>query len=113
MLKPMFKIIFLAFTALALAACAMAPQTPKQAMAATYVTIESIADTTLMAYEAGEIDREAVADIYHKLREAKRYVDLTSITAGGDLSDSDAGRLERARSILLEIETFLKEKTNE
>lgn len=107
------QLLFVLFLALALGACAMAPQTPKQTMAATYVAIESIADTTLVAYQAGEIDRETVTDIYRKLREAKGYVDLTSITAGGELSDSDKSRLEQARDILVELEALLQEKTNE
>lgn len=107
--------LFLVFAALVLSACASTPtpETPKQAMAATYVSIESIADTTLVAYQAGDIDRETVTKIYRKLQEAKSYVDLTAMTTRDTLTDADAGRLEQARAILMDLQKLLQEKADE
>jgi len=94
------QLLFILFAFLAFSACAVAPQTPKQTMAATYVAIESIAETTLLAYQAGEIDREMVTRIYGQLSEAKSYVDLTSITATGEMSDPDRDQLAQALSLI-------------
>lgn len=112
-MKRHAQAFFIMFMALAIAACAMAPQTPKQTMAATYVAIESMADTALIAYQAGEIDRAITTKIYQKLQEAKGYVDLTAMVGKGELTDTDVGRIEQARNILLEIEKLLQEKANE
>jgi len=105
-----FGIFLLALT---IAACAVAPQTPKQTMAATYVAIETLADTALLAYEAGDIDRDTTTRIYKKLQEAKTYVDLSAVLEGSTLTGGDRSRLELVRDLLVEVEAMIRENTNE
>jgi hypothetical protein len=105
-----FSIFMLALT---IAACAAAPQTPKQTMAATYVAIETLADTALLAFESGDIDRDTTTRIYKKLQEAKTYVDLSAVLEGSTLTDGDRSRLELVRDLLVEVEAMIRENANE
>ncbi len=112
--NPITRTFLLVLMALALTACASAPKTPKQTMAATYVTIETLAESTLLAFQGGQIDRDTTTKIYNELKQAKAYVDLAVKVESGTIEAPEGvSQLEQARDILLSVEAILKGATNE
>lgn len=91
----------------ALPGCGALPETPRQAIAASYVTIESLAETAEIAHRDGHIDDQQRAVIranlqtaMNALREARQIE-----AAGGDAE----GRLQYVRSILIAVQSLLPE----
>ena len=103
--------IFLPFLLVALvtSSCALMPKTPKQTMAATYVAIETLAESTWVAFESGQIDRETTTRVYGRLKEAKAYVDAAAQLEGAESET----RLEKARGLLTGVEAILTGVANE
>lgn len=88
---------------LLLSACALAPQTPKQTLAATYTAITATANTAQMAYETGAIDRETAETLHARLNMALAYVEVSALAL------DDQNRVEQARNLLLGVEQVLRE----
>lgn len=85
--------------------CGSLPETPRQAIAASYVTVETLAETAEAAHRDGVIDdqqRDVIkADLntaLNALREARQIE-----SAGGDPDD----RLQYVRSILVAVQSLL------
>lgn len=91
--------------ALHLTACSIAPDAPRQAIAAGFVAVESLAEAAEIAYRDGHIDADQRSVIKTDLQAAldalteARRIEST----GGDAS----GRLEYARAVLLAIQKLL------
>ena len=80
-MKSLRAIPLLAF--LLLAACASVPQTTTQRIAAGYVTVETLAETTAIAYRDGHIDAAEKARIKASLNQSIDYLNLASTAALG------------------------------
>ena len=68
---------------LLLAACASVPQTTTQRIAAGYVTVETLAETTAIAYRDGHIDAAEKARIKASLNRSIDYLNLASTATLG------------------------------
>lgn len=81
------------------------PETPRQAIAASYVTVESLAETAEVAHRDGVIDDQQRSIIHADLQTAMNALrDARQIeAAGGDPTD----RLSYARSVLTAIQSLL------
>ena len=80
-MKSLRAIPLLAF--LLLAACASVPQTTTQRIAAGYVTVETLAETTAIAYRDGHIDAAEKARIKASLNQSIDYLNLASTATLG------------------------------
>jgi len=80
-MKSLRAIPLLAF--LLLAACASVPQTTTQKIAAGYVTVETLAETTAIAYRDGHIDVAEKARIKASLNQSIEYLNLASTATLG------------------------------
>ena len=80
-MKSLRAIPLLAF--LLLAACASLPQTTNQRIAAGYVTVETLAETTAIAYRDGHIDDAEKARIKSSLNQSIDYLNLASTSTLG------------------------------
>jgi len=80
-MKSLRAIPLLAF--LLLAACASVPQTTTQRIAAGYVTVETLAETTAIAYRDGHIDAAEKARIKASLNQSIEYLNLASTATLG------------------------------
>ena len=80
-MKSLRAIPLLAF--LLLAACASVPQTTTQRIAAGYVTVETLAETTAIAYRDGHIDAAEKARIKASLNRSIDYLNLASTATLG------------------------------
>ena len=80
-MKSLRAIPLLAF--LQLAACASVPQTTTQRIAAGYVTVETLAETTAIAYRDGHIDAAEKARIKASLNQSIDYLNLASTATLG------------------------------
>lgn len=85
--------------------CTLMPETPRQAIAASYVTVESLAETADVAHRDGVIDDQQRAVIKADLQTAKNALDEARKIekAGGDPQD----RLEYVRKILVAVQSLL------
>ncbi|MAL97160.1 MAG: hypothetical protein CL583_01800 [Alteromonadaceae bacterium] len=93
---------------LALVACVSLPQTPKQTVAASYVTIESLAETTAIAYRDGHIDGETREEIRIALQESLGHlVEAESLLVAGNDAES---QIARARVILEAVQSILQKQ---
>lgn len=94
-----------------LAACSILPQTPKQSVAAGYVTIESLADAAAVAYRDGHIDAQQRTAIRESLRTAMGHLEQAeSLIVQGLPSDAP---LHRAQAVLQVVQSILAEHVNE
>ena len=80
-MKSLQAIPLLAF--LLLAACASVPQTTTQRIAAGYMTVETLAETTAIAYRDGHIDAAEKARIKASLNQSIEYLNLASTATLG------------------------------
>ena len=80
-MKSLRAIPLLAF--LLLAACASVPQTTTQRIAAGYVTVETLAETTAIAYRDGHIDAAEKARIKASLNRSIDYLNLAGTATLG------------------------------
>ena len=80
-MKSLRLIPLLAF--LLLAACASVPQTTTQKIAAGYVTVETLAETTAIAYRDGHIDAAEKARIKASLNQSIDYLNMASTATLG------------------------------
>ena len=80
-MKSLRAIPLLAF--LLLAACASVPQTTTQRIAAGYVTVETLAETTAIAYRDGHIDAAEKARIKASLNQSIDYLNMASTATLG------------------------------
>jgi len=80
-MKSLRAIPLLAF--LLLAACASVPQTTTQRIAAGYVTVETLAETTAIAYSDGHIDAAEKARIKASLNQSIDYLNMASTATLG------------------------------
>ena len=87
-MKSLFAIPLLAF--LLLAACASVPQTTTQRIAAGYVTVETLAETTAIAYRDGHIDAAEKARIKASLNQSIEYLNLASTATLGSEQTPEA-----------------------
>lgn len=102
--------ILFALIALVLSACASVtvPETPKQVVAASYIAVESIADTAYLAHRDGVITTDEKNDIRESLQKSLEYLAVAeqAIQAGEDPEMS----LENAQQILGHIQKLLQER---
>lgn len=101
---------FLITIALMLAACSSLPETPKQTLAASYIAVESLADTAYIAHRDGLITDEQRDDIRTELQAALDHLALAEqiITTGGDAET----QLQAAHRILTTIQSVLQVRVN-
>ena len=108
-MKQLNYIVF-ALMALLLSACASmtVPETPKQVVAASYITVESIADTAYLAHRDGVINDKQREDIRVSLQEALEYIRLSedAIRMGED----PEVELETAQKILTNVQKLLQQR---
>lgn len=91
---------------LILTACTVVPETPRQAVAASYLSIESLAQTAEIAYRDGLIDdarRDAVREELQLALESTALAQQ-AVEAGQDPSS----RLEQAHAILSALKNRLE-----
>ena len=87
-MKSLRLIPLLAF--LLLAACASVPQTTTQKIAAGYVTVETLAETTAIAYRDGHIDVAEKARFKASLNQSIEYLNLASTATLGSEQTPEA-----------------------
>ena len=105
-MKSLRAIPLLAF--FLLAACASVPQTTTQRIAAGYVTVETLAETTAIAYRDGHIDIAEKARIKDSLNQSIDYLNLASTaTLGSDQTP------EAYMELAIEILNKVAEQLNE
>lgn len=97
--------------AILLSACtafeAAAPETPEQAVAATYSTITAVANTTKARLAAGALTVEQAAAVSAKLHQATAAADTaTDLLRVGDAAGA-TGQLDAAAAILTALEREL------
>ena len=80
-MKSLQAIPLLAF--LLLAACSTVPKTVSQQIASGYVTVETLAETTAIAYRDGHIDLAEKARIKASLNQSINYLNLASTATLG------------------------------
>lgn len=97
----------LSVAALLLAGCNHMPETPRQALGASYAAVESIADSTAIAYRDGHITDEQRQSVREELTRAMETLQLAeaAITQGLDADNL----LVSARQILAQIQLYLIE----
>ncbi|MCK9468219.1 MAG: hypothetical protein M0Q49_02275 [Porticoccaceae bacterium] len=91
--------------------CGHAPETPRQAIAASYVTVETVADAAEIAYRDGHIDADQRAVIRADLQSAIEVLaEARRIeSAGGDAAD----KLQYVRAVLMSVQKLLPEVPHE
>lgn len=100
--------LVLLLAAVLLAGCAVTPQTPEEGIAATYTTIESLADTAATAHAEGYISdrqRERVAD---RLQQAHDLTTGAREALEAGQSDEAGTKLSRARAVLSVVRDTLE-----
>jgi hypothetical protein len=94
-----------------IAACAMAPEAPslEEAIAAGYITVETLAETTLAAHEAGRITDAHRGLARLALQQAKNSLDLaaTFATRGDDVQAAE--RTTEAFNYVDTVERLLRD----
>jgi len=105
-MKSLRAIPLLAF--LLLAACASVPQTTTQRIAAGYVTVETLAETTAIAYRDGHMDAAEKARIKARLNRSIDYLNLASTATLGSEQTPEA-YMQLAIEILNKIANQLNE----
>jgi len=105
-MKSLRAIPLLAF--LLLAACASVPQTTTQRIAAGYVTVETLAETTAIAYRDGHIDAAEKARIKASLNQSIEYLNLASTATLGS-GETPETYMKLAIEILNKIANQLSE----
>ena len=105
-MKSLQAIPLLAF--LLLAACASVPQTTTQRIAAGYVTVETLAETTAIAYRDGHIDAAEKARIKGDLNQTMEYLNLASTATLGS-EQTPESYMALAAEILNKIAAQLSE----
>lgn len=97
--------------ALALSACQATPQTPRQALAASYITVETLAQSVEQARLGGLLDDSQAQEAKVQLLRSLVYLDIaaTQIDAGQAGEDP----LLRAHAILTALQTILLEVSHE
>ena len=105
-MKSLFAIPLLAI--FLLAACASVPQTTTQQIAAGYVTVETLAETTAIAYRDGHIDAAEKARIKASLNRSIDYLNLASTATLGSEQTPEA-YMQLAIEILNKIASQLNE----
>ena len=105
-MKSLRAIPLLAF--LLLAACASVPQTTTQKIAAGYVTVETLAETTAIAYRDGHIDAAEKARIKASLNQSIEYLNLASTATLGS-GQTPETYMQLAIEILNKIASQLNE----
>lgn len=92
---------------LAVAGCSLLPETPRQALAASYVAVESIADSTAVAYRDGHITDAQRQNVRGRLQAALDQLAIAEdlIVQGLDADDP----IRRARQILSIAQQYLIE----
>ena len=105
-MKSLRAIPLLAF--LLLAACASVPQTTTQRIAAGYVTVETLAETTAIAYRDGHIDIAEKSRIKGDLNQTMEYLNLASTATLGS-EQTPESYMALAAEILNKIAAQLSE----
>jgi len=105
-MKSLFAIPLMAL--FLLAACASVPQTTTQKIAAGYVTVETLAETTAIAYRDGHIDVAEKARIKASLNQSIEYLNLASTATLGSEQTPEA-YMQLAIEILNKIANQLNE----
>ena len=82
----MNKLGFILMVTLLFSACASYPDSPAQSIAASYITVETLAESTAIAYQDGHIDEAEKGRIKGQLNTALRYIALGEqmLLNGGD-----------------------------
>ena len=105
-MKSLQAIPLLAF--LLLAACSTVPKTVSQQIASGYVTVETLAETTAIAYRDGHIDAAEKARIKASLNQSINYLNLASTATLGS-GETPEAYMALAADILNEIDIQLSE----
>ena len=105
-MKSLQAIPLLAF--LLLAACSTVPKTVSQQIASGYVTVETLAETTAIAYRDGHIDAAEKSRIKAHLNQSMEYLNLASTATLGSEQTPEA-YMALAADILNEIAIQLSE----
>lgn len=102
--------VLFALMVMVLSACASVtvPETPKQTVAASYITVESIADTAYLAHRDGVITTEEKNEIRDSLQQSIDYLVVAeqAIQSGEDPEN----QLENAQQILGHIQKLLQQR---
>ena len=105
-MKSLQAIPLLAF--LLLAACSTVPKTVSQQIASGYVTVETLAETTAIAYRDGHIDAAEKARIKASLNQSINYLNLASTATLGS-GETPEAYMALAADILNQIAIQLSE----
>lgn len=97
----------LVLVVMALPGCNLLPETPRQALAASYVAVETIADSTAIAYRDGHITDSQRQNVRGRLQAALDQLAIAEdlIVQGLDADDP----IRRARQILSIAQQYLIE----
>jgi len=93
---------------LVFAACSTVPKTVSQQIASGYVTVETLAETTAIAYRDGHIDAAEKARIKASLNQSINYLNLASTATLGS-GETPEAYMALAADILNEIAIQLSE----
>ena len=91
--------------------CATAPDTPAKTLAVGYITVETLAEATAVAYQDGSITAEQKASVKGKLQIA-----LDNLELGNQLmvaNEDPTAYVNMATALLAEIARTLRENANE
>ena len=101
----------MALVVFALSACQLAPKTPRQALAASYVAVESIAESVEIARLDGVLTDDQAQEAKTQLLQALKYLDM----AAGQIDIGQPGTdpLRRAQAILTTLHAILLEVSHE
>ena len=91
-----------------LAACSTVPKTVSQQIASGYVTVETLAETTAIAYRDGHIDAAEKSRIKAHLNQSMEYLNLASTATLGS-EQTPESYMALAAEILNKIAAQLSE----
>lgn len=104
-----YQRIFIFYLLLAVASCGLMPQakSPTDAVAITYVSIQSAADTTTKLLQAGTIDAEAAKGVQDVLERAYYLNTLAEKYATDGKPDNALSMLSMINGILSDVQSYL------
>lgn len=97
--------------AISMTACGILPKTPTQVIGSLYVTIESVAELSMVAYQDGHIDANQLLAIKGELQRSHDLLELTerTVQSGGDA----ASHIEIVSAILRRLQESLEAQMKE
>ena len=111
MIQMTVTAVLLSLLVFAFSACQLAPQTPRQALAASYVAVESIAESVEIARVDGVLTGDRAAEAKTQLLQALMYLDMAAGQI--DLGQPGTDPLRRAQAILATLHAILLEVSHE